>query len=317
MVTVVTEHEVVYLQSASMLAALQNKKEMPNTRQKEIVILADPVFSQDDPRVTSEAKQIATQSIPETTDLRRSLRDIDGQGGEVNFSRLLSTLQEARMIVKAAPRGSTEVITGFEANKSSSMNATLGQARILHFATHGIINNEHPELSGIVLSLVDPKGNARSGFLRLSDIYKLNLQCDLVVLSACRSGLGKQLNGEGFVGLTRGFTSAGSRSVIASLWKVDDEATAELMGHFYEAMFRQGLTPAAALQKAKLTMQSDPTWHHPYYWAGFILQGEYREKITIEGSSKTNVILLIALAIGLAVSAFFLMRQMTRRQGWR
>lgn len=308
--TLVTEHEVVYLQSASMLAALQRKKELPKSRQKEIVILADPVFTQDDPRVTAKARQTATPVIPET-ELRRSLRDIDGQNGEVNFSRLPSTLQEAKMIVNAAPSGATEVITGFQADKPSAMNAALGQARILHFATHGIINDEHPELSGIVLSLVDQQGDERSGFLRLNDIYKLNLAADLVVLSACRSGLGKQLNGEGFVGLTRGFMSAGSRSVIASLWKVDDEATAELMGHFYDAMLRQGLPPAAALRKAKQTMQSDPNWHHPYHWAGFVLHGEYRERITIEGSSKDYTILIASLALVLTVSGFLILRHIT------
>jgi CHAT domain-containing protein len=217
------------------------------------------------------------------------------------------------MIVEAAPRGTTEVITGFDANKTVAMNGTLGRAKIVHFATHGIINDEHPELSGIVLSLVDRQGNARSGFLRLNEIYKLNLASDLVVLSACRSGLGKQLNGEGFVGLTRGFMSAGSRSVIASLWKVDDEATAELMGHFYDALLRQRLPPPAALQQAKQAMQSDPKWHHPYYWAGFVLEGEYRERISMEGSSTANIMIMIALGVVLAFSGFFVMRRMTRR----
>jgi CHAT domain-containing protein/tetratricopeptide (TPR) repeat protein len=310
MTTVVTEHEVVYLQSASMLAALRREKRLPEPLQKGIVVLADPVFAKDDPRVPLEARREGNQSIPEIAELQRSLRDIGGQDGELAFSRLPSTLQEARMIVKAAPLGSTEVVTGFQANKTAAMSLSFGQHKILHFATHGIINNEHPQLSGIVLSLVDQLGNTESGFLRLPDIYKLNLDSDLVVLSACRSGLGKQINGEGFVGLTRGFMYAGARTVIASLWKVDDEATAELMSHFYDDMLREHLRPAAALQKAKQTMQAHPRWHHPYYWAGFVLQGEYRQGIKITGSSTTDALLIAAIVVGLGLVGFYVRTRM-------
>src|SRR5207247_2437608 len=151
------------------------------------------------------------------------------------------------------------------------------------------------ERSGIVLSLVDEKGNDQSGFLRLSDVYRLKLDSDLIVLSACRSGLGKQISGEGFVGLTRGFMCGGARSVVASLWKVDDEATAELMNQFYQAMLREELPPAAALQKAKQAMQRHPRWHHPYYWAAFVLQGEYRDSVRIDSAGTTNAPVLAAI----------------------
>jgi CHAT domain-containing protein/tetratricopeptide (TPR) repeat protein len=313
MTTLVTEHEVVYLQSASMLAALRREKRGPESRQEDIVVLADPVFTKDDPRVPSEAREEGNQGIPEIAELQRSLRDISGQNGELNFSRLPSTLEEARRIVQAAPLGSTLLITGFQANKSAAMSGALGQHKILHFATHGLINNEHPQLSGIVLSLIDQRGSAQSGFLRLRDIYRLHLDSDLVVLSACRSGLGKQVNGEGFVGLTRGFMCAGARSVIASLWKVDDEATAELMSHFYDAMLREHPRPAAALQQAKRTMQAHPKWHHPYYWAGFVLQGEYREGIRITPSGATDVLLITAIVVGLGVGGFYVRTKMKKR----
>jgi CHAT domain-containing protein/tetratricopeptide (TPR) repeat protein len=313
MATLVTEHEVVYLQSASMLAALRQEKGGLESRQQDIVVLADPVFTRDDPRVPLEAREEGNQGIPEIAELQRSLRDISGQGGDLNFSRLPSTLEEARSIVQAAPLGSTLLITGFQASKSAAMSGALGQHKIVHFATHGLINNEHPQLSGIVLSLIDQRGSAQSGFLRLRDIYKLHVDADLVVLSACRSGLGKQINGEGFVGLTRGFMCAGARSVIASLWKVDDEATAELMRHLYDAMLREHLPPAAALQQAKQAMQIHPRWRYPYYWAGFVLQGDYREGIRISRSGATDALVITAIVVGLGVGGFYVRTKMKRR----
>lgn len=303
-ITLVEEHEVAYLQSASMLASLRRESTAPGSQQRGIGVLADPVFAKDDPRVRLEARQEDNQSGPEIAELQQSLREVSGQDGELNLSRLPSTLHEARMIVKAAPFGSTHVLTGFQANKAVAMSAVFGQHKILHFATHGIINNEHPQLSGVVLSLIDQQGNAERGFLRLPDIYKLHLNADLVVLSACRTGLGKQIKGEGFVGLTRGFMYAGARAVIASLWRVDDEATAELMSHLYYAMLREHLPPPAALRKAKQTMQADSRWHHPYYWAGFVLQGDYREGISINGFGANYAPLVAAIVVVLGIAGF-------------
>jgi CHAT domain-containing protein len=126
-----------------------------------------------------------------------------------------------------------------------------------------------------VLSMVDQAGKPQNGFLQLHDIYNLELPVDLVVLSACNSALGKDVRGEGLIGLTRGFMYAGASGVVASLWKVDDDATAELMKHFYAAVFRKKLAPAAALRDAQLAMQRQKRWESPYYWAGFVIQGNY------------------------------------------
>jgi CHAT domain-containing protein len=156
------------------------------------------------------------------------------------------------------------------------MSNELDQYRIVHFATHGIINNYHPELSGIVLSLVDAKGQPQNGFLRLYDLYNLKLSADLVVLSACQTALGKEIRGEGLVGLTRGFMYAGAPRVIASLWQIDDRASAEFMKRFYGALLGQKLRPAAALRAAQVSMSKDPRWHQPHYWAAFTLQGEWK-----------------------------------------
>jgi CHAT domain-containing protein len=175
-----------------------------------------------------------------------------------------------------APRGESLLAVDFRASREVAMSNDIGAYRILHFATHGLLDDQHPELSGVVLSLVDEAGKPRDGFLRLNEIYNLRLRADLVVLSACQTGLGKEVRGEGLIGLTRGFMYAGARSVAASLWKVDDVATRELMKRFYGKMFKSGLKPAAALRAAQLEMSQTRQWQSPYYWAGFVLQGEWR-----------------------------------------
>jgi CHAT domain-containing protein len=124
--------------------------------------------------------------------------------------------------------------------------------------------------------LVNEQGRPEDGFLRLRDIYNLHLPADMVVLSACRTGLGKKVKGEGLIGLTRAFMYAGAKRVVASLWKVDDEATAELMKRFYQHMFKGRMPAASALNRARIEiMQAREQWRAPYYWAGFILQGDW------------------------------------------
>jgi CHAT domain-containing protein len=124
--------------------------------------------------------------------------------------------------------------------------------------------------------MVDRQGGAQDGFLGLQDIYNLNLPVSLVVLSACQTGLGQEIQGEGLVGLTRGFMYAGASRVVASLWKADDAATAELMGRFYKAMEKDGMRPAAALRQAQVQMWKQKRWADPYFWAGFQIQGEWK-----------------------------------------
>ena len=178
--------------------------------------------------------------------------------------------------MSVAPAGTGMKATDFKASRATATSPELSKYRIVHFATHGLLNSEHPELSGLVLSLVDESGKPQNGFLRLHEIYNLKLSADLVVLSGCQTALGKQVKGEGLIGLTRGFMYAGAARVVVSLWEVNDEATAELMKKFYEAMFKKGMRPAAALRTAQLAMWKSPWWKAPYYWAGFELQGEYR-----------------------------------------
>jgi CHAT domain-containing protein len=127
-----------------------------------------------------------------------------------------------------------------------------------------------------VFSLVDEQGKPQDGFLELQDIYNLNLPAELVVLSSCETALGKEVSGEGLVGLTRGFMYAGATRVVASLWKVSDIATARLMADFYRAMEHDGRRPAAALRSAQIQMWKQKRWSSPYFWAAFQIQGEWR-----------------------------------------
>jgi CHAT domain-containing protein len=164
---------------------------------------------------------------------------------------------------------------GFDAGHAIATSSEMARYSIVHFATHGILNDETPELSGIVLSLVDKNGKPQDGFLRLHEIYNLRLPVDLVVLSACQTALGKEIRGEDIASLSRGFMYAGAARVVASLWKVDDAATAELMGRFYRKLLAEHLRPAAALRSAQLEMQQT-RWKSPYYWAAFEMQGEWK-----------------------------------------
>jgi CHAT domain-containing protein len=184
--------------------------------------------------------------------------------------------EEAEAITRLAPGISTLKATGFDANRQLVASGELGRYRIVHFATHGLINGEHPDLSGLVLSLLDENGKPQNGFLRMGELFNLQLPADLVVLSACRTALGKEIKGEGLIGLTRGFMYAGAERVVASLWQVDDQATSQLMRRFYRGLLKENLRPAAALRAAQIEMSKSSRWSSPYYWSGFIIQGEWR-----------------------------------------
>jgi CHAT domain-containing protein/Tfp pilus assembly protein PilF len=291
-IPLVAEHEIVNLPSASVLAVLRRQAEQRASKpSKNVAVLADPVFDKNDPRVNSQRTGKAdsvvlaakTKTMPDTNlslhvgYLTRSLEDVRGTGqGSAGLPRLVFSRREATAIMSATKAGEGMEAVDFRASRETAMSTDLSQYKVVHFATHGLLDNEHPELSGLVLSMVGPDGNPQNGFLDLEDIYNLNLPVDLVVLSACETGLGKEISGEGLVGLTRGFMFAGATRVVASVWRVDDAATAELMGAFYRAMLKNGLSPAAALRHAQMDLRKQKRWRSPYYWAGFTLQGEWK-----------------------------------------
>jgi CHAT domain-containing protein len=265
-------HEVVVLPSASVLALMREELRGRPPAPRSVAVLADPVFDSGDERLAASKGA----GVRGAAGARAALRGFDGPDEDAGLTRLLFSRREANAIMASVPTGDGMLSLGFDASLATATSAELARYRVVHFATHGLLNSEHPELSGVVLSLFDAGGRRRDGFLQSHEIYNLELPADLVVLSACQTALGKEVRGEGLVGLTRGFMYAGAARVVASLWKVDDAATAELMGEFYRAMFAGGLRPAAALRAAQVHMWRQNRWRSPYYWAAFTLQGEWR-----------------------------------------
>jgi len=277
----ILQHEIVSLPSASVLAVLrQQQAQRGSTTNLSVAVLADPVFDSTDVRVTHDphlqrAASRATISADER--IVRSAAEVGLRSpGEAMLPRLAFSRREAHAIMALAEPGEGFEALDFQASRETALSPELAKYRVVHFATHGLLDNRHPELSGLVLSMVDRHGKPQNGFLDLQDIYNLRLSADLVVLSACETALGKEIGGEGLEGLTRGFMYAGAPRVIASLWKVDDVATAELMARFYREMLKKKETPAAALRDAQLSMQKQGRWKNPYFWAAFTLQGDWK-----------------------------------------
>ncbi|MEM9539068.1 MAG: tetratricopeptide repeat protein [Cyanobacteria bacterium P01_E01_bin.42] len=256
-------HEIINLSSASSLEAQRSQWAKRTPAPKAIAVLADPVFSPRDPRLSGDT--------PPTTEENPLLGLL--QRGCNSFDRLPNTQREAENILKLVPDDQEFLALGFAANRSQALNANLSQYQILHLATHGCIQDD-PLRSGLVLSLYDEKGKSQDGLLRLQDIYNLDLNAELVVLSACQTGIGEEVNGEGVVGLTRGFMYAGAKRVVVSLWNVNDAATANLMTDYYQQMLGSGLNPISALREAQLKMWREGEL--PYKWAAFTVQGDWQ-----------------------------------------
>jgi len=271
-VPLIVNHEVVTAPSASVMAIVRHEIAGRKRANKAVAILGDPVFSADDPRI-SQQKRVAA-GARDTVSLDASESGAALRGRE--FVRLRFSRIEAEEIARLAPAKGTLKALDFDASRETVLTADLGQYRIVHFATHSLLDNQRADLSGVVLSLVDRSGRRQNGFLRLYDIYNLRLESDLVVLSACQTALGDDIKGEGLIGLTRGFLYAGAPRVVATFWNVDDRTTAEAMKRFYEGMLARGERPAAALRATQISMWKTKGWDAPYYWAAFTFQGEWR-----------------------------------------
>lgn len=269
----VDRFEIVQAPSASIVAAARQAGAARPPADRSVVVFADPVFESQDARV---ARAPVPSPADEESYLLRALRDMTGGGERAGLARLPFSREEADAIAALAPPGSVRVALGFDASLAAVNDPALAEYRIVHFATHGLLDTRIPELSGLVFSLVDAAGAPQEGYLRLHDVDRLRLNADLAVLSGCETALGRSIEGEGVLGLTRGFMLAGARGVVASLWKVDDLATAEMMRHFYRGLLVERLAPPAALRQAQAKMAASDRWQDPYFWAGFVVQGEWR-----------------------------------------
>jgi len=297
-------NEIVGLPSVSTLVAIRSEKPHSISRNKIVAVVADPIFSGMDDRVRKETPGAAIELAHSVQHGDKSAREgLEARLRASGPGRLIHAEEEADAILSVAPRGTGMIASGFEASRETVMSSRISDYQIIHLVTHSFRDREHPELAGIVLTMVDRNGKAKDGLVPLHDIYGLHLSAELTVLSACETALGKDIKGEGLVGLTHSFMSAGSKSVVASLWKVDDRATAVLMTDFYESMLEKGMSPAAALRSAKLKLRQEKRWSSPYYWAGFVIQGEYKNRIEVAGNSWFRLGLLIVSALILIASA--------------
>jgi CHAT domain-containing protein/tetratricopeptide (TPR) repeat protein len=260
-------HEIVGLPSAASAVWLRRGR-LPHVGDRQLAVLADPVFDAEDARL---ARRVAHFAPP--TSVVRSAEDVGIT--EASLPRLPFSRREATAIARLAPKEAVRLALDFDASRALITDPDLGRYRYLHFATHGFLNSSRPELSGLVLSLVDREGRTQEGFLTAADIFTLKLSADLVVLSGCRTALGQEVRGEGLLGLTRAFLYAGAGSVVASLWRVDDAATAELMAELYRGLLNKGLRPSAALRQAQLRLWKRGRRSDPFYWAAFQIQGSW------------------------------------------
>lgn len=263
----INTHEVVVVPSITALAAQRQTFADRSPAGKTLAAIGDPVFEYSDSRLDGVAAKSSGEVV--------STSFFGLSSEQADLSRLPFSAMEIERISDLVADDDRLVATGFEATRQQIIGGAIADYRIVHFGTHGLVNDRHPALSTLVFSLVNQNGRPSNGFLRLHDIYNLELAADLVVLSACETGLGREIRGEGLVGLTQGFMYAGARSVIASLWRVSDRATAELMTLFYKYLLEDGYPPASALRRAQQDMAGERRWRDPYFWSGFVLHGDW------------------------------------------
>lgn len=251
------------------MGALRGLRGLPRSEANSgaVAIIADPVLAHDDPRLQGRLAHAAPTA---------ALQDAASEVGVTDLPRLSQTRMEANDIATLAAEKSSLSLLGFDANRDAVLRTDWSHYAIVHFATHALINARHPDLSGIVLSLYDRDGHAEDGFLRINDLYALNMPVDLVVLGVCDSAQGRNLGGEGVFSLARAFFHAGARRVVATLWPVDDGASAVFMHAFYRKLLQDHQTPQQALAGAQTEMRQNPRWRAAYYWSGFVVQGDWQ-----------------------------------------
>ena len=279
----VKTNEIIYAPSASVVGAIRQQENKTNGRS--MLIVADPVFNSKDTR----ARTAVSSPNGETRGLgiQSALADVAGQDAALSaesskmvglpLARLAGTRAEADQIAKLAKASGTQadVWLDLDASEDNVDVRDISKYRIVHVATHGLLNAERPQFTGLVLSLVGNKNE--DGFLRTDEVFNLKLGSPLVMLSACETGLGKEKRGEGVMGLTRAFMYAGAPTVGVSLWSVADKSTADLMTDFYKRLLAsQAASPATAMRDAQLAMIAGKKYSAPFYWAPFVLVGDWR-----------------------------------------
>ncbi|MCD9189218.1 MAG: CHAT domain-containing protein [Pyrinomonadaceae bacterium] len=286
------KNEIVYEPSATTLNFIKTHTPA-NTPSKDFLVLADPVFSKNDSRFSQAEESKINKIYPtETKTIWSNFRSMNALN---SLERLEASGSEPDTILQNFKAEKTMVISGFSANRETFLETNVADYKVIHLATHGLLNEEKPELSGIVLSQYDKQGNKRDGLIWLQDIYNLDLATDLVVLSACDTGIGKEIKGEGLMSLTNGFLQSGAKTVIASQWKIDDFASLELMSYFYKSLANERVTPSQALRTAQINMYQKS--RSPIDWAAFTVYGDFQNRPRLSTRFNYTGYLLIILVI--------------------
>ena len=279
-------NEIIYAPSASVVGAIRQQRAKTDSRA--MLIIADPVFNSNDARAKKgSAAPAGTDAEARGLGIQSALADVDGSTPApaatnttmegLPLARLTGTRVEAEQISKLAKAsgGQADVWLDLDASEENLDTRDMSKYRIIHVATHGLLNAERPQFTGVVLSLVGNK--TQDGFVRTDEVFNLRLGSPLVMLSACETGLGKEKRGEGVMGLTRAFMYAGAPTVGVSLWSVADKSTADLMTDFYQRLLSTAATSttSGALRSAQLAMISGKKYSAPFYWAPFVLVGDW------------------------------------------
>ena len=312
----VDDAEIINAPSASIFGELQEGAVDRQPATNLLAAFGDPVFAADyQPNEAEKNEQVIA-----TAQLRSALRDNDLNNETFDptaLTRLFHAKRELDSLGEVAGEKAL-IVREYDATRDRFLHTDLSQFAILHLVTHGYFNPKHPQNSGFVLSDIDRDQKHLQGFIGLREIYELRAPVLLVVLSACQTALGENVRGEGFMGMTRGFMHAGASSVVASLWEVDDRATAELMKLFYSNMLQRGMKTGEALRAAQNSIRQRPEWRSPHYWAAFTLQGEYPRPIKANleaggASLRSTVIVMIGLLVLAGALFLFWHRVKARR----
>jgi CHAT domain-containing protein/tetratricopeptide (TPR) repeat protein len=257
----ILHHEIVSVPSLNVLAELRGRAAERPPAPEALALVADAVFDATDERLT-QAGALPSRPAADSED--------------IFLPRLAYARDEVKTVAALLPPGEPLLALDFEASRDLVTSGRLSRYRTLHFATHAIQRTDQAELSALVLSRFDRQGRPIDGYLRVPDLAGLDLPADLVVLSACDTALGREISGEGLVGLPQAFLTAGARRVLVSLWQVEDESTAALMAEFYRRLLIDHHSAGRALREAQLAIRSQPRWRSPRYWAGFVLIGDWK-----------------------------------------
>jgi CHAT domain-containing protein len=312
----IANHEITNAPSASILGQLHVEVSRRNAPPRILAAFGDPIFQSNFKSRNDQGiePQFSPDQESKSEPLLLAQRDIETEGTSIKPASIQPLFYAQRELANLRTIAGAETLlaTGFDATREQLKEANLTQFAILHLATHGYFDPKRPEKSGIVLSMINREGQPQNGFFGLEDIYNLDAPVDLVVLSACSTGLGKDVRGEGLIGLTRGFMYAGAASVVASLWKVEDEVTAELMKRFYSNMLQHGMKPGDALRAAQNSIRQEPEWSAPYYWAAFTLQGDSRIETKLHPAAESKwVVMIVGIALlGLLAALYVGYRRM-------